>query len=34
MATDAVLIARAGAGEAEAFRRLYRRHVDAVYRVA
>ncbi|MBZ4486094.1 sigma-70 family RNA polymerase sigma factor [Microbacterium sp. cx-55] len=34
MATDAELIARAEGGEAEAFRQLYRRHVDAVYRIA
>lgn len=34
MATDAELIVRAEGGEAEAFRHLYRRHVDAMYRVA
>jgi RNA polymerase sigma-70 factor (ECF subfamily) len=34
MATDADLIARAGSGDGEAFRRLYRRHVDAMYRIA
>ncbi len=34
MATDGDLIARAAGGDGEAFRRLYRRHVDAVYRIA
>ncbi|WP_159498572.1 RNA polymerase sigma factor [Microbacterium sp. 18062] len=34
MATDAELIARAAVGDEDAFRRLYRRHVDAMYRIA
>ena len=34
MATDAELVARAASGDEGAFRLLYRRHVDAVYRVA
>lgn len=34
MGTDAQLIDRASSGDTSAFRALYRRHVDAVYRVA
>ncbi|QEV99804.1 RNA polymerase sigma factor [Microbacterium caowuchunii] len=34
MTTDAELVSRAVSGDEGAFRTLYRRHVDAVYRVA